>query len=581
MKEKTLLYKANEILLPYHKRKAPVIILLLCISSLLDFISLAAFLPVVFLIINPAPSVVTQWLQNLIPVQSIAPGDLAMIFTAVMIFVIIFKTQINLKIASRKASYAFKISADLASLALTQYLTSPYSKYASTDYTREMNRISNLPLMFANNIIIPAGTVLSEGLLLSMFFVGIAIYDIKVLAFVILITSPVVLVYFYKRKRMKNISEEVKTIYPRLLKYTLEAIEAFPEIKAFGKENYFKSRFNKTFDSVRKVFSEDHVVNTSAQRTTELLAALCVGALIIYALLQKSLMHETALLLSIYAGISFRAIPAVNRIFAASLQMKSHEYILHDLKNLIRPNRETVNETADALSFHDKIEIRDICFGYGNDSLIFDHASLIIQKGTRVVFMGESGAGKTSLFLILMRFISENSGEIFVDDQKLTDLNVAGWQRSVGYVPQNPFILDATIAENVAFGVPAVDIDTGKVIRLLRELNLGPWLDSQKDGINTIIGEKGSRISGGQRQRLAIARALYDDAEILLLDEVTNQLDRQTEIEVLNAIDGFAHKGRTILLITHRPELWHSFDSIYELRDGKFFKVAQEETYPN
>jgi ABC-type multidrug transport system fused ATPase/permease subunit len=581
MRDKGILYKANEILMSSHKKKAPFIVFLLCVSSLLDFISLASFLPVILLILNPLHSTEIPWMQNWNIVGAIEPSYIAVIFTILILFFIILKTQINLRIARRKATYAYKISADLASLALTQYLTSPYCKFTNTDYTKEMNRISNLPLMFANNIVIPAATVLSEGLLLAMFFIGVAIYDIKVLGFVILMTSPVGLAYWYKRKKMKHISEEVKTIYPRLLKYTLEALEGFPEIKAFGKENYFKKRFNATFQKLSKVFTSDHVVNTSAQRTTELIAAMCVGALIIYALLQKNPVQETVLLLSIYAGVSFRAIPAVNRIFSASLQMKSHEYVLHDLQDLIAPQNEAVEETEVPLLFNSKIELRNICFRYEEHFLILKNASLTIQKGERVVFTGESGVGKTSLFLILMRFMNEDSGEILVDGKEIVDLNVANWRKLIGYVPQNPFILDATIAENIAFGVSAEKIDVAKVSRLIRELNLDSWVINQKHGLNTIIGEKGSRISGGQKQRLAIARALYHDAEILLLDEVTNQLDKQTEIEVLHALNGLADERKTILLITHRPELWHSFDTLYELKAGKFLKLIQKEIYTN
>jgi ATP-binding cassette, subfamily B, bacterial PglK len=580
MKDRGLLYRAKQILMPSHKTKAPFIIFLQSVSSLLDFISLASFLPVILLILNPLHST-EAWIPKWIKVWATEPDDIGIVFTILILLFIILKIQINLWIAQRKATYAYEISADLASLALTKYLTSPYGKFTNTDYTKEMNRISNLPLMFANNILIPAGTVLSEGLLLTMFFVCVAIYDIKVLGFVMLITSPVGLVYWLKRKRSKHISEEVKTVYPKVLKYTLETIEGFPEIKAFGKENYFKRRFNTTFQRLRKVFTSDHVVNTSAQRTTELIAALCVGALIVYALLQRNPVHETVLLLSIYAGVSFRAIPAVNRIFSALLQMKSHEYILHDLQDLVAPPNGTVEGTEVPLHFSSNIELRNICFRYEENSLILQNASLMIQKGERVILTGPSGAGKTSLFLILMRFMNEDSGEILVDGEKIMDINVGNWRRLIGYVPQNPFILDATIAENIAFGVSVEEIDMTKVSRLIRELNLDSWLANQKHGLNTVIGEKGSRISGGQKQRLAIARALYHDAEILLLDEITNQLDKQTEIEVLHALNGLADERKTVLLITHRPELWQSFDIFYELREGKFHKIIQREIHSN
>jgi HlyD family secretion protein len=175
----------------------------------------------------------------------------------------------------------------------------------------------------------------------------------------------------------------------------------------------------------------------------------------------------------------------------------------------------------------------------------------------------------------------EDSGDILVDGRKIQEADSLSWRKLIGYVPQNPFILDATIAENIAFGVPKEKINYNKVKSLIQELDLEGWLSNLRDGIDTIIGEKGAKISGGQKQRLAIARALYHEAEILLLDEITNQLDKQTEIEVLNSLDNFAAHNKTIILITHRPELWKTFDAIYELNAGKFYNITQKEIEPN
>jgi ABC-type bacteriocin/lantibiotic exporter with double-glycine peptidase domain len=577
--KKGILFQAKAILLPSHKKKGVFIVMLLALSSLLDFISLASFLPIILLIINPEENAVSQWLINFFSLkENVSRSSLTLILTVAVLLFIVLKTQINVWITHKKAIHAYKISSDLASLALTQYLKSPYLKFTNTDYTREMNRISNLPLMFANNIVIPIGTLLSEALLLTMFFICIAIYDIKVLLFLMLVIAPIALLYRMKRKKMSGISEEVKIVYPRLLKYTLQAIEGLTEIRVFRKESFFKNRFNKAFTDLSKIFSIDHVANTSALRATELIAALSVGMLIIYALIQRKSYHETIVLLSIYAGISSRAIPAINRIFSASLQMKSHEYILSELQNMLAPEDDNFENIKSSLPFHHKIELRNISFSYQGQSEILKDVSLTIHKGERVVFTGQSGTGKTSLFLILMRFVLESSGDILVDEKKLTEDDALRWRKLIGYVPQNPFILDATILENIAFGVAMEKIDVKKVMQLIQELDLGQWLTTLPDGALTIIGEKGARISGGQRQRLAIARALYHDSEILLLDEITNQLDTQTEIEVLHALNNFAGRNKTIILITHRAELWKSFDTIYELRAGKFYNITKKET---
>jgi ABC-type bacteriocin/lantibiotic exporter with double-glycine peptidase domain len=214
-----------------------------------------------------------------------------------------------------------------------------------------------------------------------------------------------------------------------------------------------------------------------------------------------------------------------------------------------------------------------ISLRYGDNIPILKNASLFIRKGEKIILSGKSGTGKTTLLYLLLRFIKEQEGTISVDGVTLTDQNALAWRRNIGYVPQNPYILDASVKENIAFGVPDEQIDLNKIGEVIGMMDLGAWVDALPEKIDTVIGERGARISGGQRQRLAIARALYHDAEILLLDEVTNQLDAQTETEVMKAIDHLMSQKKTIILITHHPDLWTSFDAVYELKDGHFEKA--------
>jgi ABC-type bacteriocin/lantibiotic exporter with double-glycine peptidase domain len=193
---------------------------------------------------------------------------------------------------------------------------------------------------------------------------------------------------------------------------------------------------------------------------------------------------------------------------------------------------------------------------------------LTIHKGEKIALMGKSGSGKTTLLLLLMRYITEQSGDIVVDGVKLEPQHSTSFRKLMGYVPQSPYILDASIAENIAFGINETEIDTTKIAKLVSDLDLQSWISTLPQGIHTRIGERGTKISGGQRQRLAIARALYYNAEVLLLDEITNQLDAHTEREVIDILNRLASLGKTLLFITHKTDLFSSFDSVYELKNG-------------
>ena len=245
---------------------------------------------------------------------------------------------------------------------MAKYLQIPYQKFANTDYTNEMNRISNLPIVYANNYLIPLGTILAESLILLMLLTAITVYDPKVALFIMLIIVPVVFVYRAKRIKMKNLGQQIKKTYPLLLKYTLQAVEALPEIQVFKKEAFFKNRFRKTFSDLGVIFSKDHTALTGSVRLTELVATLCISVLIIYALLSRQSVENSILLLSIYAGVSFRAIPSINRILAASLQIKTHEYIIPELQQMMAPVDISFEESIGNISFEKKIELADISF---------------------------------------------------------------------------------------------------------------------------------------------------------------------------------------------------------------------------
>jgi HlyD family secretion protein len=187
--------------------------------------------------------------------------------------------------------------------------------------------------------------------------------------------------------------------------------------------------------------------------------------------------------------------------------------------------------------------------------------------------MGKSGSGKTTLLLLLLRYITPQTGGITIDGEKIAGQHAASFRRLMGYVPQSPYILDASVTENIAFGIEASEIDTQKIAKLVSDLDLQSWIDTLPQGIHTRIGEKGTKISGGQRQRLAIARALYYNAEVLLLDEITNQLDRQTEEAVMHLLRHDIFKNKTVIFITHKSDLLHYFHSIYTIEQGKIKSV--------
>jgi ABC-type multidrug transport system fused ATPase/permease subunit len=204
--------------------------------------------------------------------------------------------------------------------------------------------------------------------------------------------------------------------------------------------------------------------------------------------------------------------------------------------------------------------------------------SFTVNKGETVGFIGKTGSGKTTLMNILLRFLTERSGQVVVDSRPLGPEDTAAWRRLIGYVKQNPFLLDGAIADNIAFGEDRVEMNRDKLQSAIQQAGLAEFVSGLPDGMETQIGEHGAKLSGGQRQRLAIARALYRNSQILVFDEATSELDSQTEKEITNAIERLADRDKTIFIIAHRLTTLRNCDKIYELKDGEIAGVYQ---YPD
>jgi ATP-binding cassette, subfamily B, bacterial PglK len=544
------------------------LIVLLVLASVLDLFSLASFFPLILVIIHPE-KLEGNFHSELY--SDLGFSDMASLAAALTLGALVFlviKTFFSTWVTRKKADFAYSVAQRLAERMLDNYLRTPFKVYSSVDYAREVNRISNAPLTFANNFIIPIGTIVGETIVAGSLVIAAAVYEPRTFFFLIAVTAPLTLLYKLVRSRIKAANAEIKHRYPLLLKHTMQSVEGLAEIRSFKKESFFQRRFSHTFQKVTEIFSRDHTIQTNTGRVSELIAGVCICALLFYTILFAETPSETVLLLSIYAAVSFRIIPSINRVFSAFVQLKAHEHILDELQEAATERKTEDAGKIESIVFYNSIELRDITFQHGRHT-VFNNTSLTIRKNEKVLVFGKSGSGKTTFLLLLMGFLKPGSGEILVDGKKIKPGQLPSMQKLFGYVPQNPYMLDASILENIAFGVREEDIDINKVKAIAEELDLTAWINSLPRNFYTTIGENGNKISGGQRQRIAIARALYHDAEVLLLDEVTSQLDRNTEAEVMKVFNNPLFAAKTIILITHRPSIWKSFDVMYELKHEK------------
>jgi ABC-type multidrug transport system fused ATPase/permease subunit len=558
-------------LTPSEQKKGIGIIALMIFNGLLDFFSVAAFLPLMSIVINRDISLSNTLFDRLyiiIGFTSHTSFIIAVTF-AVLVFVLL-KNLVSLWIAEIKAGYAFGIRSNLSSRALMRYMQSSFTEFTKADFARIFNSITNHPLAFTKNIIISITTIISETFVSILILICMIYYDYKVLLLIIVLLFPIYVYFIVRKKNLKKISNELKSIYPLEVKYSNQMIEGFVEINAYQKTNYFYQRFQKISERLTKIFIKDQTLQAGTQRLTEVIVAFVMCSLILYSVVSDLHYQQTLALLAIYAGASFRIVPSINKIFNAMQQIRTNEYLFEEFKIPTSMTSILVAPSLMKIIFTETVELRNISFQYPDGPNALDRISMTIRKGEKIAITGASGEGKTTTLLILLGFLKQTEGELLVDRKLIEDKSA--WLNLIGYVPQNPYILDGTVAENIAFGIPHENIDEKKIANLINDLALNDLIHNLPNGIDTRIGERGAKLSGGQRQRIAIARALYADTDILLLDEITNQVHATLELEILDLLNQIAGKKKTIIMVMHKAPKGF-FDAIYNLQKGTLQQV--------
>ena len=283
-------------------------------------------------------------------------------------------------------------------------------------------------------------------------------------------------------------------------------------------------------------------------------------------------------LISAFALAAMRLLPSVNRVNTYIANIAYYESALNYIYDNVDADEMSRQEELDAyrlahpnttkITLENEIKLENITFAYPNtEKKIFDKADMIIPVGKSVGVVGPSGSGKTTIVDVLLGLLQLQEGTITSDGRSIFD-NYSAWLAHVGYIPQTIYMLDDSVRKNIAFGVKEEDIDDERIWAVLEQAQMKQFVEELPEQLNAQIGERGVRISGGQRQRLGIARALYHDPELLIFDEATSALDNDTETAIMEAID-MLHGQKTMVIIAHRLRTIENCDVIYEVKDGK------------
>ncbi|RQD76039.1 MAG: ABC transporter ATP-binding protein, partial [Halanaerobium sp. MSAO_Bac5] len=297
--------------------------------------------------------------------------------------------------------------------------------------------------------------------------------------------------------------------------------------------------------------------------------------LVLYLIISGEEASGVVPMVSLFAFAGYRLMPALQRIFKAASSLNFNTAILDRIHEDIFEKGEFASldwpeERPQPLEFNNKIKLKNIKFSYPDDQeVVLKNINLEIKKNTEIGLAGTTGAGKSTLVNVILGLLNPEEGKIEIDGIEINQDNIRNWQQNLGYVPQDIYMCDDTILSNIAFGVPKDEIDMEAVKKATKIANIDNFIEDElPQGYNTVVGERGVRVSGGQRQRLGLARALYHDPEVLVLDEATSSLDGATQKSVMEAINNVA-KVKTMIIIAHRLSTVQNCDCIHMLEDGE------------
>lgn len=549
------------------KRKAVTSSLLLFLNSILDLAGLASLLPLFSLILQDNFIENNKYASSLYNYFGLTnENQLIIIVASFVVLIIVIKNIISLLITKYQANFSFGIMKYSISRLHRIYYKKGFSYFKKTNSNVTLRDIYVIPSRFASTITMNLLLLFNEIVILILIITGILIYDIKIIALLTITVLPTFYIFYrLTKKKIKFIGDETNRLGPEISKGIFQSIFGYVDVTITGTKKIFFNKVKQLIKPLAKLNVSRTVYNLAPTKVIESAMILSVVMILIYGVYTFPTKEEVLTLLGIYALAAYRIMPSINRVMISINSLTENQYTFSVMEEIVSFDEKEESIQKD-ISFKEYINIEKVSFKYDDgEDIILSDFSLSIKKGETIGIRGKSGGGKTTLMNIMLGLLQPTSGQFKVDNTVITAENIEAWQRQIGYVQQDVYLLDATLAENIAFGIDNKNINFEKINKAIEQSSLKEFVDSLAQGIETKVGERGTQLSGGQKQRVGIARALYFDSEVLFFDEATSALDPQTEKEITESINRLSQEGLTMIIIAHRETSLEGADRIIEI----------------
>jgi ATP-binding cassette, subfamily B, bacterial PglK len=558
------------------KIRLVLLVLLMVFSAFAEIVSIGMIIPFLTAITSPEIIFTNLWMQPILNIFSISSNaDLAIFLTVGFCIFAIFSAAIRMLTLWFQTRFCYSLGADLSTQLYKNSLYQPYPIHVARNSSEFISTIVNKTFQSTSFAILPILNILSSSLILIAIIITLILIEpvVAISAFTLFGTLYAIVILL-TRKKLDRDSESISFEQDEVVKKLQEGFGSIRDILVSNTQEVYLKSYSASFHALQDAWSNVEIIRSTPRFVIEAFGIVAIALLALFFSIESSGLIAALPTLGAMALGAQRMLPILQLIYASASSLRAGFSSLTDILSLLEiPSEEhLVKAPRKIMPFKEKISIENLKFQYSVEGpIILNGINLSITKGEMIGVIGSTGSGKSTFIDILMGLLHPSSGHFMVDDEVITEVNKFGWQSQLAHVPQTIYLIDGSITENIALGVPLEEVDFQLVQESARKAQIHDAIRSWDNQYNTIVGERGVRISGGQRQRIAIARALYKKASIIIFDEATSALDSETENSVMESILSL-DKDLTIIIVAHRLSTLKNCTNIIELSDGKILR---------
>lgn len=578
----SLIKELFSLLTPSQRKRFYSLQVLVILMAIMELVGIASIGPFMALVADPSLLETNPLLASLYQLSGLQTTNQFLFATGVVVLMALTVAScISIITSWRLSLFAFSVGAEIADRLYSHYLKQNWLFHASGSSAQLTKQVATEATRVTVGIIRPLTNLNARAVLALLISTAVVLYNPFVaFAGIAMFVTGYAVIYQLVRKRIVRNGQRISTTHTQRYRLMNEGFGGIKDVLLLNRSEDFINQFNETGKELARAQGVNAALGEAPRYFMELIAFGAMVSLVLALLM----LHEGALgqvlpVLAVYALAGFKLMPALQQMYTSITSIKGNttafKAIRQDLiasinaRNVAEASDRKNNQSELNLKSYNNLILENIHFTYPSASKpALDNISLTIPLNTTVGFVGESGSGKSTTIDLILGLINPQQGQLKLDSTAITKDNKRAWQDNIGFVPQSIFLSEGTIAENIAFGIKKEEINLEQVEKTIKLAHLEELVSSLPDGLNTKVGERGIKLSGGQRQRIGIARALYNEASILVFDEATSALDGITEKIIMDAIHELSGQ-RTIILIAHRLKTVQQCDTIFLMEKGR------------